>query len=297
MGSPLVKEIPLCPRGKKQIQSLFNRSSINMTKIHAFYFSPTGTSKKTLRAILEGLEGVEITSQDITNQGAQGTFGVDEAVVIAFPVYSGRVPEILLDRLAGVRGEDTPVAFIALYGNRHYDDALLEMQDELEKKGFTTLSAAAFIGEHSFSTEERPVAKGRPHKEDLEKARQYGRDLMKLLRENPAEWGRLEVPGDFPYKEKKTSAPVGPETDLKLCTQCGQCVPVCPTEAIDREDPARTTEEKCLKCGACIRICPEGARSFTAPPLVAISQRLYENCQEPREPECFFSAHKELHWD
>lgn len=61
-----------------------------------------------------------------------------------------------------------------VYGNRDYEDALLELRDTVASLGFTPLSAGAFIGEHSYSTAEMPVAAGRPDATDLQTARTFG---------------------------------------------------------------------------------------------------------------------------
>ena len=56
-----------------------------------------------------------------------------------------------------------------------------------------------------------------------------------------------------------------PEVDPGLCTGCGECLAVCPVEAmtqISANDPAyskkrkaRVNEELCLGCGLCVRVC------------------------------------------
>ena len=48
------------------------------------------------------------------------------------------------------------------YGNRDYEDALVELYDLALSLGLTPFAAGAFIGEHSYSTPEMPVAEGRP---------------------------------------------------------------------------------------------------------------------------------------
>lgn len=40
---------------------------------------------------------------------------------------------------------------IVLFGNRNYDDALIELRNLLEEDGFNTIAAGAFVGEHAFS--------------------------------------------------------------------------------------------------------------------------------------------------
>ena len=47
------------------------------------------------------------------------------------------------------------------------------------------------------------------------------------------------------------------------CTQCGVCLPHCPTAALHVADPTTMEvvfeEVKCIECLACIRVCPFGA--------------------------------------
>ncbi|MDT8421184.1 MAG: 4Fe-4S binding protein [Desulfuromonadales bacterium] len=59
-----------------------------------------------------------------------------------------------------------------------------------------------------------------------------------------------------------------PAIDQSDCTGCGQCVNICPVEAVvlsSANDPHRTTrrhatliEDHCLGCGLCAKICPQG---------------------------------------
>lgn len=42
-----------------------------------------------------------------------------------------------------------------------------------------------------------------------------------------------------------------------VCTHCGACIDVCPTEAIYRKDDLVFIDsEKCVGCGACVDACP-----------------------------------------
>jgi len=48
------------------------------------------------------------------------------------------------------------------------------------------------------------------------------------------------------------------ETDLHLCSQCGDCVEVCYFKARKlNEDKLTTENELCYGCGLCIAVCPE----------------------------------------
>lgn len=47
------------------------------------------------------------------------------------------------------------------------------------------------------------------------------------------------------------------EYDIKVCTQCGICARVCPTEAISKNNDVFIIDgEKCTRCGKCVEACP-----------------------------------------
>ena len=46
------------------------------------------------------------------------------------------------------------------------------------------------------------------------------------------------------------------------CTDCGVCVPICPTEALEVDPKTRKVHfhnEKCIACGLCVKVCPTRA--------------------------------------
>jgi len=45
------------------------------------------------------------------------------------PVYAGRVPALAVERLKGIKTSGVKCVIVAVYGNRAYEDALVEMQD------------------------------------------------------------------------------------------------------------------------------------------------------------------------
>jgi NADH-quinone oxidoreductase subunit F len=51
------------------------------------------------------------------------------------------------------------------------------------------------------------------------------------------------------------------QIDPMICTGCGECLDVCPEEAIEGEDGFihMIDEKLCVKCGKCVPACPEGA--------------------------------------
>lgn len=149
---------------------------------HLVFFSPTHTSAKIARAIGEGIGMGRRIETDLTLDESDSPIEINDSLtVIAAPVYGGRVAPVALQRIKRLKGNNSPTIVVVVYGNRDYEDALLELRDTVASLGFTPLSAGAFIGEHSYSTAEMPVAAGRPDATDLQIARTFGADSLKKL--------------------------------------------------------------------------------------------------------------------
>lgn len=257
------------------------QTPVNQTKL--FYYSPTGTSKKIAHAVCKGITSNQLSETDLTFMEAQAKQIHDNQLAIfVMPVYAGRIAPTALQRMSGIQGRNTPAVAIVVYGNRHYDDALLELCNVLKQQGFTPIAAAAFIGEHSFSRKEMPVAAGRPDECDLSIAAQFGEKIAEKLQSGDF-YQELTVPGNYPYKEARQQPPMAPESS-EDCNLCGTCIEVCPTRAISLSDNRIVTDAAaCTLCCACVKYCPQEARIFNTP----FTKFLYENFSSRREPEWF----------
>ena len=119
--------------------------------ICTMYFSPTGTTCTIVRRIADRLEKnagepVTIREYDFTLPSGRReapSFNARDLLIIGVPVYAGRVPNVLLSYLNIIIGSGALVVPVVLYGNRDYDDALLELKDILESNG---LPPAGFVG-------------------------------------------------------------------------------------------------------------------------------------------------------
>ena len=189
-------------------------------RICTLFFSPTGTSRKTATAVARGIAAPFAAtdratatadssgSTDPANHAAEAnrvaatpesgpipvraldlthavprpeTLSADTVAVFAAPVYGGRIPRTALERMEGIRGEGTPAVVIAVYGNRAFEKAAAELADFVRARGFVPVAAAAFVGEHSYSTERTPIAAGRPDGQDLAAAEAFGRAVRRKL--------------------------------------------------------------------------------------------------------------------
>ncbi len=265
---------------------------MELTSQKLIYFSPTQTTRKVLSAIAEGT-GIDQTDQiDLTLPAAvnHGKTEINEELaIIGAPVYGGRVALHAVDRLQQVKGNGTPAVIVVVYGNREFEDALVELRDIATSAGFVPVAAGAFIGEHSFANELMPIASGRPDSTDLDAARHLGQSVKGKLDQLQTldSISSLEVPGNTPYKDRTTRSGISPESIEETCNLCSMCADVCPTEAISVEDSVETDKEKCTICCACVKECPTGSRVMNNPLIQQMTEWLYTNVSERKDPVVF----------
>jgi ferredoxin len=204
-------------------------------------------------------------------------------------VYGGRLPLASLDALKKFKSNQSPAVIVVVYGNREIDDALLELKEIVEESGFKVIAGAAFIGEHSYSTEKIPLAPNRPDKQDLIKCGNFAAMITEKFKNfSQNSFTDLNIPGQHPYKERKDlPLDAHPITDKNLCDNCGLCVDLCPTNAISNDYIEITDGALCIHCCACVKSCPNGARIFDHPAVNSIKDRLFLTCSERKEPTYF----------
>ncbi len=261
-------------------------------------FSPTGTGRTVAERVVSGFatenDVVRLCELTVAEAGrGTGEVTIGGVGVFVAPVYGGRVAETAVERFGRVRAAEpgkTPAVLIVVYGNRDYEDALLELRDLVVRQGFVPLSGGAFVGEHSYSRprEGMPIAAGRPDEADCAVAERFGAESRtKYDGWNNGAGGvdELSVPGKRPYKVKGPSTPATPTTCAERCTGCGACVEACPTGVVTLAADGRavSSAEGCIKCCACLKCCPADARQFDTP----YTERLFLNFSARREPELF----------
>ncbi len=257
------------------------------------YYSPTGTSKVVIQGISRGInqrpvEMIDITRPDARKKPLQTS--ENELLVIAVPVYMGRVPALLMEWLQAIKARNTPAVCVVVYGNRAYDDALLELKDILKKRGCIPIACAAYIGEHAFSSSETPIAEARPDASDLNHAELFGRKInKKLLSVSSVDHiSDINIPGNYPYRGDSKLWSVDFIAISNACTQCGICAEGCPVGAIDSENSNLIDKEKCITCCACIKNCPQNARTMKTGPVKDAAMRLNKLYKERKAPVFFF---------
>ena len=250
---------------------------MNIEKWIIAHFSPTGGTKKIADAIAAGFH-IPVAELDLTEADSAVSLGKNDALMAVLPVYAGRVPQISLERLAALKGNGQKAVAVVVYGNREYEDALLETRDALEANGFRVVAAAAFIAEHSIV---RSIAAGRPDPEDEALCRQFAAEVMAKSDDAPS----VQVPGNIPYKELKPAAfhPAANEN----CIKCGACARQCPMGAIPLDAPNLTSNDLCINCMRCVQVCPVSSRALPDAFLNVVTQMLNEHATGYKRPVVF----------
>jgi ferredoxin len=267
--------------------------TMGFKQVKLIYFSPTGTTQKILASIAKGISVENVEHINLTlPKAAQQTVPPlsDELVIMGAPVYGGRLPVDAINRFKKLKASKALAVLIVTYGNRDFEDALLELKNLAIELGFNPVAGGAFIGEHSLATKDVPIANGRPDSLDLQTAVDFGAKIKDKVRalESPDSQMDLKIPGRFPYiasgARPVTASPV---TIIDTCTVCGTCASVCPTAAISINGSVSTEIQLCIRCCACIKNCPTGARVMEDRMTKKFANRLSKYFKYPKEPRIF----------
>lgn len=264
---------------------------MDIAKVYLITFSPTHTSKRVGEAIVRGTGIKNIVDIDFTlSEQADCNVPREALAVIVVPVYGGKVAPLALKRLEKIQSDGAPTVVVVVYGNRAYEQALIQLDAFVSERGFKVIAGGTFVGEHSYNSEQYPIAPGRPDADDVKFAEEFGEKIMVKVGNAVddahlygVDVSRIQRPSQpiFPmirfiytlskWRKQGMVTPKTPQVDATLCTHCGLCASQCPSGAIVEGDECNTIAEKCIKCCACVKECPQKARTFNTPyaPLIS----------------------------
>ena len=247
-------------------------------------FSPTGGTKKVADAVSKGI-GKDVECIELcvpASKLVSTTLSEDDIIVIAAPVFGGRIPSLAVERISKIKGNGALCVIIAVYGNRAYDDALFELQDVATSAGYHVIAAIGAVAEHSIV---REYGAARPDAADINELESYGKKIAEIVAQaDIREKAALTLPGNRPYK-KAGSGPV--PSAGSSCEECGACAKMCPVGAIDIYNVKKTDKEKCVSCMKCISVCPRSARKIGSVMHFLVKTMLKKPCRERKMNELF----------
>lgn len=271
--------------------------------VQSIYFSPTGNTKKIVKAIEKGI-GLPIKrSIDLTlPKRRESWLGSIEGdlLLVGVPVHAGSYPALLLPYLKKLEGVDRWVVPVAVCGNAQMRNGLPDLSGVLKKQGFKIAAAANFVGQHSFCTEDIPMGEGRPDGRDLRVARSFGRKVAAKMGSDPTDisimrggniWLRVYLTSSVDSQGSTFPAAMHTvirvsELDKTRCNNCQGCVKSCPTGAIDSKT-LQINDATCIRCFACTYACPQGLRKKVVDPDSDLRAWFKKQGSERADPQIF----------
>ncbi len=251
-------------------------------RVFQIVFSPTGGTQKVADIITSKWDkpAEKIDLSDPKTDFAAVSLEKEDIAVIAVPSFGGRVPALATERLEKVHGNGAMCVAVCVYGNRAYEDTLIELTDTAAKSGFRVIAGIAAIAEHSIMHQ---YATGRPDDEDKSELQGFAEKILAKI--SGEDMAAPQIPGNRPYK-KAGGAGLVPKADHK-CISCGLCAEKCPAQAISRENPRETDGKKCISCMRCVSICPQSARKVNSAMVAVAAMAIKKACSEKKSNELF----------
>lgn len=240
-------------------------------------FSPTGGTAKAARLIASqwGESAVKIDLSDPKTDFSKCAIHKEDQVLIAMPSFGGRAPAVAIERLKQIAGNGAKCTLVCVYGNRAYEDTLVEMEDAAQSCGFRVIAAVAAVAEHSILPQ---YATDRPDQAD---ALQLANFAAKIAGK---ESEVASLPGNRPYKKSGGAGLVPKPT--KACVKCGLCAKKCPVQAIDPVSFV-ANPKLCIGCMRCVKQCPKDARTVNGLLVSIAGIAIKKACSVKKENELY----------
>lgn len=237
--------------------------------IYGLYFSPTRTTEEIVKTISSVLskDYTAVTLTTPKSREQEYSFTAEDTVVVGFPTYAGRIPNLMLPVFEKIKGNGARAIAVVTYGCRAYEDSLLELYRLLRNCGFTIIGCGAFPARHSFTN---MLGADRPNSEDLQKAREFAASVgrsMSCAFDDGRELRPYYIPktdeNDEARQIRKEFLKAHPVVNPNYCVGCYSCVSACPMGSITvNSEKLPEVTGVCIKCNACVRVCDFGARKF-----------------------------------
>ena len=111
---------------EKRLDYIGRTNHMNVVEI---IFSPTGGTWKVVNMIDRNW-GENMTQIDLSNAKTDFTkceIKQEDMVLVAMPSFGGRAPAVAIERFRQIKGNGARCTIVCVYGNRAYEDTLVEM--------------------------------------------------------------------------------------------------------------------------------------------------------------------------
>ena len=240
-------------------------------------FSPTGGTEKVAHLLGQqwSENPVKIDLSDARPDFTQCEISPEDMVLIAMPSFGGRAPAVAIERLKKIAGNGAKCTLVCVYGNRAYEDTLVEMEDAAKECGFRVIAAVAAVAEHSILPQ---YAANRPDASDEKQLADFAAKIAVKDSEITS------IPGNRPYKKSGGAGLVPKPT--KECVKCGLCAEKCPVQAIDPASFA-ADPKLCIGCMRCVKQCPKNARRVNGLMVSIAGMAIKKACSVRKESELY----------
>ncbi|MEE1086673.1 MAG: 4Fe-4S ferredoxin [Schaedlerella sp.] len=250
--------------------------------IYSIHFGPTGGTLNVMNILSKKFENTkQIDLCKRYDDFSKYELSKDDICLVGVPSYGGRVPGTAVERIRQIKANGAKAIAVIVYGNRAFEDTLLELKNEMEAAGFHVIAAIAAIAEHSIL---RQFAAGRPDANDRIVLEGF-MDQIKERLDSDTLPDTVEVPGNIPYKPYFVM-PLHPEAK-EFCFHCGMCAASCPVGAIPMYSPEKVDHGLCISCRKCVSACMFGARTVDQKTLAILEEKLTKFACDRKENELF----------
>lgn len=240
-------------------------------------FSPTGGTEKAAHLLGQqwSENPVKIDLSDAKTDFSKCEISPEDMALVAMPSFGGRAPAVAMERLKRIAGNGARCTLVCVYGNRAYEDTLVEMEDAAKECGFRVIAAVAAVAEHSILPQ---YAASRPDASDEKRLADFAAQIAGKDSEITS------LPGNRPYKKSGGAGLVPKPT--KACVKCGLCAEKCPVQAIDPASFAADSK-LCIGCMRCVKQCPKNARRVNGLMVSIACMAIKKACSVRKENELY----------
>ena len=228
------------------------------------FFSGTGNSKYAASFIADALGDELVSLNDVIKNGLERKFSSQKPFVIAAPIYSWRLPEIVEELVRGAEFIGSKrLYFVATMGsNSGIADKYCEkltLKKGMEFMGFCGVpmpdNYVVMDVMMDKAAAARKIEAAKPEFERIAKAIANGERLQKTDATGSAWLCSCVVSRLF----NMFARGCGSFNVSEKCVSCGRCVRNCPVNNITMTEKGLVFGNKCVACYSCIHRCPNQA--------------------------------------